>query len=199
MMTDPEARASTVLWADDDYDHDRASDGVSRYGVYLRQQRRRFADDEVPSPDPLVFTATTCQVGTGPIMAPGYLRTHPAGLGVRFGVEPGEHLDVTVTLAAELPQPRLGARVPSRALRWVHRAGRWSEPVSRPGTPVLLPRLLARIAIPIADLPVVPRYTGGVPDLDTARGAVRAVAAATSRALAPTLAAYARTEGQGRS
>jgi hypothetical protein len=57
------------------YDRDRASDGVSRYGVYLRQNADRFAGwDESPvTCDPVAFTAAAWQVATSPVMTPPFV------------------------------------------------------------------------------------------------------------------------------
>lgn len=57
-------------------DRDRASDGVSRYGVYLRRYPNLFASldgDGTVVDDPAVFAAAAWQVATSPVMAPPYL------------------------------------------------------------------------------------------------------------------------------
>ncbi|MFD0687340.1 hypothetical protein [Actinomadura fibrosa] len=55
-------------------DRDRASDGVSRYGVYLRRHPRLFTDFEDPvTVDPVLFVIGAWQVATAPIMSPPYL------------------------------------------------------------------------------------------------------------------------------
>lgn len=57
-------------------DLDRASDGVSRYGVYLRRYPKLFTsldEDGTVTGDPVVFTAAAWQVATSPLMAPPYL------------------------------------------------------------------------------------------------------------------------------
>lgn len=60
----------------DRQDRDRASDGVSRYGVYLRRYPKLFAsldEDGTVTSDPALFAAAAWQVATSPIMAPPYL------------------------------------------------------------------------------------------------------------------------------
>lgn len=58
----------------DAHDCERASDGVSRYGVYLRQNVSRFADwDDLVTTDPAMFARAAWQVATSPVMAPPYL------------------------------------------------------------------------------------------------------------------------------
>ncbi|TQM71167.1 hypothetical protein FHX41_4919 [Actinomadura hallensis] len=57
-------------------DRDRASDGVSRYGVYLRRYPKLFAawdDGAAVTGDPCEFAAAAWQVATSPTMAPPYL------------------------------------------------------------------------------------------------------------------------------
>ncbi|QKG27297.1 hypothetical protein [Actinomadura verrucosospora] len=55
-------------------DRERASDGTSRYGVYLRQNIDRFTDwGELVTADPGMFALAAWQVATSPVMAPAYL------------------------------------------------------------------------------------------------------------------------------
>jgi len=72
----------TAFWVDAD-DRVAASDGVSRYGAYVRQAAAgRFAvcwdgtwDEE---PDRIAgFAAAAWRTATGPVMVPGYVRFHP--------------------------------------------------------------------------------------------------------------------------
>jgi len=69
-----------VCWIDHDHDRNNASDGVSRYGAYLRDHAHLFdpwqeAPGEVTR-DPVEFAIAAFQVATGPIMAPGFVRRH---------------------------------------------------------------------------------------------------------------------------
>ena len=67
---------SAVFGFDDAGDRDRASDGVSRYGVYLRRYPKLFAsldEDGTVTGDPVAFTAAAWQVATSPVMAPPYV------------------------------------------------------------------------------------------------------------------------------
>ncbi|WP_344282020.1 hypothetical protein [Actinomadura napierensis] len=55
-------------------DRERASDGASRYGVYLRQNIDRFTDwGELVTTDPGMFALAAWQVATSPVMSPAYL------------------------------------------------------------------------------------------------------------------------------
>lgn len=61
---------------DDADDRASASDGVSRFGVYLRRYPRLFASwdgDGAVTGDPVEFAAAAWQVATSPVMAPPYL------------------------------------------------------------------------------------------------------------------------------
>ncbi len=68
------ANDSAAFWLD--WDHDRASGSRSRYSVYLRDHRVVF-----PRPDDyddltVPFAVAAWKVATGPIMAPGLVRSH---------------------------------------------------------------------------------------------------------------------------
>jgi hypothetical protein len=71
----------TLVRIDDAYDLDRASDGVSRFGEYLRLNgglfRDSWSDEPGPVQDPVEFAAHAWQVATGPIMVPGYVHVRP--------------------------------------------------------------------------------------------------------------------------
>ncbi len=67
----------TAFWLDDDYDHDQASDGISRYNRYLRDRAASIAEianfyDDVTVP----FAVRAWEIANGPIMAPGLVRRH---------------------------------------------------------------------------------------------------------------------------
>src|SRR6266516_4820758 len=108
------ATTSLICWVDAAWDREFASDGVSRYGAYLRGHTAAFAPlwDEPPDPDwgaitadPGEFAAAAFQVATGPVMSPGYVRWHPRVLDyqVGYGDDPDPaRLIVQVTLATAL-------------------------------------------------------------------------------------------------
>jgi hypothetical protein len=70
-----------LVYVDDDYDRDNASDRVSRYGAYLKQNaslfRNAWTDEPAPVEDPAEFAVHAWTVATGPIMVPGYVRVRP--------------------------------------------------------------------------------------------------------------------------
>jgi hypothetical protein len=64
-----------AFWIDREYDRDNASDGVSRYGAYIRQAAASFelyTDDD----QDVELAIWAWQQATGPVMAPGYVRKH---------------------------------------------------------------------------------------------------------------------------
>ncbi len=70
----------TAFWADRDYDREFASDGISRYGAYLRDASFEPWTDDDQAVEWAVFA---WERATGPVMSPGYVRCHsrvlPAG------------------------------------------------------------------------------------------------------------------------
>ncbi|MCD9145909.1 hypothetical protein [Streptomyces albireticuli] len=69
---------TTLVHIDEATDLDRASDGRSRYGVYLRQQDpKAWFMDEEEARDPGVFVRFAWTAGTGPIMSPAYAVVRP--------------------------------------------------------------------------------------------------------------------------
>ncbi|MEV4438083.1 hypothetical protein AB0K09_03540 [Streptomyces sp. NPDC049577] len=69
---------TTLVLIDEATDRDRASDGRSRYGVYLRQQEpKRWFMDKIEARDPAAFARFAWTAGIGPIMSPGYAVVRP--------------------------------------------------------------------------------------------------------------------------
>jgi hypothetical protein len=70
-----------AFWIDQEYDRDQASDGVSRFGAYVRQPAvlAECWDGtwEDPGTRQVRFAAAAWSTATGPVMAPGYVRHHP--------------------------------------------------------------------------------------------------------------------------
>ncbi|MFI6296752.1 hypothetical protein ACIBEJ_34540 [Nonomuraea sp. NPDC050790] len=97
---------------DADYDRDRASDGRSRYGYYVRDRAEQFREAwDWDESRPARFAATAWRVATGPIMAPGYVRHHPRLLSA--GVEVNDwdgSLVGTASLVTSWPQPLAASR-----------------------------------------------------------------------------------------
>jgi hypothetical protein len=101
-----------------DYEHDRtsASDGISRYGAYLRQRADWFQDSDTAS-----FAATAWQVATGPVMSPGLVRRRADLHAITVGLdEDGEGiLSATVRVPVAFRSWRgLSGRIDHRVQHW---------------------------------------------------------------------------------
>lgn len=73
--------APTAFWVDRDHDREYASDGISRYGAYLRGAAFEPWTDHDQAVEWAVFA---WQRATGPVMSPGYVRSHPRVLAARL-------------------------------------------------------------------------------------------------------------------
>jgi hypothetical protein len=191
-MTAHDATRSRVCWVDAAWDYAHASDGVSRYGAYLRGHTKLFEPwrgEDTPDGitcDPGEFAGAAFQVATGPIMSPGYVCWHPRVLDHKVSngenPEPGR-LVLKVTLATALPL-RLGAPWWS----WTEYLGRdWREPDDdRHAAPA---RLELRWPLPVTGLPHPrPPRQPGQPNLADAKASVRALVAAINATAGPVLA-----------
>jgi hypothetical protein len=73
--------APTAFWIDRSYDREYASNGISRYGAYLRDASFEPWTDN----DQVVeWAAFAWRRATGPVMSPGYVRCHPRVLAARL-------------------------------------------------------------------------------------------------------------------
>jgi hypothetical protein len=75
------AADAAAFWIDHDYDRENASDGVSRFGAYVRQSSM-FADSwDGTWDDPQIrqarFAEAAWATATTPVMSPGFVRRHP--------------------------------------------------------------------------------------------------------------------------
>ena len=73
--------APAAFWVDRDYDREYASDGISRYGAYLRDAAFEPWTDHDQAVEWAVFA---WRRATGPVMSPGYVRYHPRVLAARL-------------------------------------------------------------------------------------------------------------------
>jgi hypothetical protein len=77
----PAVTSATVFWIDHEYDQANSSDGISRYGAYIRQRIRTvFAECWSATGDDSGrerFAAAAWRTATTPVMVPGYVRRHP--------------------------------------------------------------------------------------------------------------------------
>jgi len=184
------AAAGRVCWVDANWDRSRASDGVSRYGAYLRGHTELFDPWEDASggitQDPGEFAIAAFRVATGPIMSPGYVCWHPRVLDYKVShgdnPEPGR-LVCQVTLATSLPL-WLG----SPWWSWTERFGDpWREPDD--DRHAALASVALRWPLPVATLPR-PRTPArpGQPNLRDAEASVRALVEAINTTAGPVLA-----------
>lgn len=169
-----------AVWIDADYDQEHASDGLSRYGAYVKQNLSGFAecwDGTFEAGLPVHFAVQAWRVATGPIMAPGYVRYHRRVLSVRLEYS---YWDYSLLAFVELVSPWPQALTESR--RWMEQAeqGSWGDwPTAfgnaycEPGDedltkgPYLLATASLRFTVPSCELPALPaawRYRG-TPDL----------------------------------
>jgi hypothetical protein len=96
-------RGVAAFWVDEDYDREYASDGVSRYWSSLRRRSGQFRWDGMVTRDPELFALTAFEIGSPPIMSPGYVRHHPRVQHVtRLRDDYGRYA-LAVDLAAPLP------------------------------------------------------------------------------------------------
>ena len=73
--------APAAFWVDRDHDREHASDGISRYGAYLRDAAFEPWTDHDQAVEWAVFA---WRRATGPVMSPGYVRYHPRVLAARL-------------------------------------------------------------------------------------------------------------------
>ncbi|WP_021592038.1 hypothetical protein [Actinomadura welshii] len=170
-------------------DRERASDGVSRYDAYLRQNIDRFADsDERVTTDPGLFSRAAWEVATSPIMSPPYLdSTAERVQSVTFAFS--EH-DGSLIGRVQLAVPRPAALAGMRGFAdWDRWNGGYHEPyddaVAR--CPAMLTSTMLLFTIETGDLWRPQR----APDLDVrdAKRAVKRLAAVLDARLSPVVRA----------
>ncbi|MDT3396146.1 hypothetical protein RKE29_05740 [Streptomyces sp. B1866] len=110
---------TTLVRVDDDYDRDRASDGYSRFGVYLAQRPDWFHESGEPD-TPLgaeEFAAAVWQVATGPVMSPGYVHTRPDLGAVRI-LHREDGAGLLAVVDVPLPHSAVRSRLPYAWRDW---------------------------------------------------------------------------------
>lgn len=95
-----------AFWVDEEYDREQASDGVSRFGAYVRRASPirecwdgTWDDAQVRR---VRFAEAVWSTATTPVMAPGYVRRHPRLLSARVEFN---SWDATLAGVAELVTP----------------------------------------------------------------------------------------------
>jgi hypothetical protein len=177
-----------AFWVDEDFDHERAPDGISRYGAEVRRRVDAFAGSWGDIA-PVTFAATAWHLATG-VLTPGYVRWHRrivAALCERSPWDGGLTCEVTIVSPwpAELTWTREWAR--DRGWRgWPELFGQFVPPseedISR--APHLRAMLMVQAPIPVDDLPPAPE--GPDPELEhTARRAVTVIVRELNALLSP--------------
>ena len=194
MSTAPEA-----FWVDRAYDREYASDGISRYGAYLRDAAFEPWTDHDQVVEWAVFA---WERSTGPVMSPGYVRYHPRVLSAQLERSGWDgSLVAGVTLVSCWPEQF--TRALARSVSFGDKDSYWQDwPTEyRGGTscyfepseadvaarPYLLTTLSLRFTMPSAALPQPPATLAA--RLSAGQQAVAAVVAGLNRIVGPVLAA----------
>jgi hypothetical protein len=186
-----------IAVVDDDYDVARASDGRSRFGVYLRQHTVTLHDcDELL--DAGEFAALVWHIAGTPVMSPGYVRLRPDihTITPTWSEDGGGRLmfDVAVRLPHALLRTNRTA-VPARWRDWQTQPGWdgdggypwWAEPEDT-SRPALLTTTVIRLPVDDAWSLPRPRHTDGPGLVADAKRSVVAVAATVNRVAGPVVA-----------
>lgn len=201
-----------MFWVDEEGDRLSASDGVSRYGAYVRDRiAGEFAecwDGTFESGLAERFAALAWRTATGPVMAPPYVCRRPPVLSAGFGLDAdggSDGLIATVEIASPWPRgfdARAGGQRQSwQPWRWEHSFGSgldyprgpWGDEVTGGGYFALA---TLKLVFPVApgllpDAPGPRQRRGEVEDI--ARRAVAVLAAELNRVAGPVIAALERS------
>lgn len=180
-----------LVYVDEVYDREMASDGGSRYGAYLRRSRLLAGADEEPL-DAVEFAAEAWRIACSPVMSPGYVRTAEEIYAVecRRGLDEPDALVVETDL--RLPHTRT---IPGgkRLLGWrdwcrARLSGDEATFLTEPDEQVSALLFTARLQMPvrIEDLPAP--ATTGLTDVEEAKAAVAVVVAEINTHLGPAVA-----------
>jgi hypothetical protein len=189
--------ASTAFWIDRAYDREYASDGISRYGGYLRDATFEPWTDHDQAVEWAVFA---WERATGPVMSPGYVRCHPRVLSARLERSGCDgSLVAGVTLVSAWPEQFNAA--PAGSVRIGDKDAYWQDwpTESRGGTscyyepseadvaarPYLLTTLSLQFTVPSAALPQPPATSTA--RVSAGQHAVAAVVAELNRIVGPVL------------
>jgi len=106
--------ALVAFWVDTDYDRENTSDGISRYGAYLRDAAFEPWTDNDRAVEWAEFA---WRRATGPVMSPGYVRCHPRVRGARLQRNGWDgSLIASVRLACSWPDQLMATLTRSLAL-----------------------------------------------------------------------------------
>ena len=192
--------APTAFWVDRDYDREHASDGISRYGAYLRDAAFEPWTDHDQAVEWAVFA---WRRATGPVMSPGYVRYHPRVLAARLERSGWDgSLAAGVNLVSAWPEQlktalARGVRLGGRDAYWQdwpteYRGGEiisYYEPSEADvaARPYLLATVSLQFTVPSAALPEPPATSAAL--LSAGQQAVAVVVAELNRIVGPVLGA----------
>jgi hypothetical protein len=194
MSTDPAA-----FWVDRGYDRERASDGISRYGAYLRDAAFEPWTDHDQVVEWAVFA---WRRATSPVMSPGYVCYHPRVLSAQLERRSWDgNLAAGVTLVSSWPEQLKSALVRSVRLGdkesywqdWPteHRCGdiHYYEPSEAhvAARPYLLTTVSLQFTVPSTALPEPPVTSAA--RLSAGQRAVAVIVAELNGVVSPVLAA----------
>jgi len=189
-----------AFWVDRDHDRAQASDGISRYGAYLRDAAFEPWTDHDQAVEWAVFA---WRRATGPVMSPGYVRCNPRVLAARLERSGWDgSLVAGVDLVSSWPEQLKAAA--ASGLRLGGRDAHWQDwPAEYLGgdtvsyyepseadvaaRPYLLATASLRFTVPSADLPEPPATPAVL--LSTGQRAVAVVVAELNRIVSPVLRA----------
>jgi hypothetical protein len=193
-------QAPAAFWVDRDYDREHASDGISRFGAYLRDAAFDPWTDEDRAVEWAVFA---WEQATGPVMSPGYVRYDPRVRGARLE---RSGWDGSLVAAVNLvsPWPAQLTTALARVLRLGDGDGYWQDwPADSLGgdtvsyhepseaelaaRPYLLATLSLQFTVPSAALPDPPATSAA--RLRAGQQAVAVVVAELNRIVGPVLCA----------
>lgn len=121
--------ADNVVWVDDFHDRESASDGVSRFGAYVRQRAHLFADGLDGPLRQVDFAATAWAIACSPVMSPGYVRARPDVWAVTcFAGEEGRVLVADVEVRLPWPPEWRNTGSVIGWTGWARSTSGWGEP-----------------------------------------------------------------------
>lgn len=176
-----------LLWIDEITDRELASDGVSRFGAYLRQGAHRFLDwDDMPTRDPAAFAARAFEIATTPIMSPPYVVTHPRVITCVPHRDEDDRHALHIDMAMGLPA-RVRTELPGFWRGWQQTSGGMFYAPWDNDRPAAYATVTFRVPFPPVDHLPAPAYDHGAgrsPHIPTAQAALLALVAHANDALA---------------
>src|SRR5262249_25694959 len=193
------SQAAATFWVDREYDRSHASDGISRYGAYLRDATFEPWTDHDQAVEWAVFA---WERATGPVMSPGYARYSPRVLSAQLDRSGWDgSLAAGATLGSCWPEQFTTAR--AKSVKLGDKDAYWQDwpAESRGGItcyfepgeadvaarPYLLTTVSLQFTVPPAALPQLPATPAA--GLSAGQHAVAAVVAGLNRIVGPVLAA----------